>query len=107
MKHTLYHFFIKKKIILDYPKSAAVIFFPADSRTSSNQPLKFYCISSIDLQVRYISADWLKSMTKLCLVKLTLTLKIDVNDASYFIFNFENTISRTKSPLSYDADSYR
>ena len=29
---------IKKKIILNYPKSAAMGFFPRDSRTSSKQP---------------------------------------------------------------------
>ena len=28
----------KKKVILNYPKSAAMGFFPRDSRTSSKQP---------------------------------------------------------------------
>ena len=40
-------FIIEKKITLDYPKSAAMGFFPRDSRMSPKQPwfkpLKFYC----------------------------------------------------------------
>ena len=37
--YTQYTFFnIKKKIGLNYPKSAAMGFFPRDSRTSSKQP---------------------------------------------------------------------
>ena len=31
-------FYIKSKIILNYPKSAALEFFPGDSSTSANQP---------------------------------------------------------------------
>ena len=38
-EYTQYTIFnIKMKIILNYPKSAAVGFFPRDSRTSSKQP---------------------------------------------------------------------
>ena len=38
-EYTQYPIFnIKMKIILNYPKSAAVFFFPRDSRTSSKQP---------------------------------------------------------------------
>ena len=38
-EHTQYTIFnIKKKITLNYPKSAAMSFFPRDSRTSSKQP---------------------------------------------------------------------
>ena len=36
IQHT--SFIIRKKIILDYPKSAAMGFFPRDSRMSSKQP---------------------------------------------------------------------
>ena len=35
MKHTIYHFQYKKKITLNYPKSAAMEFFHRDSRKSS------------------------------------------------------------------------
>ena len=46
-KYTIFN--TKKKITLNYPKSAAMGFFPRDSRTSSKQPsvfepLKCYCI---------------------------------------------------------------
>ena len=38
-KYTQYSIFIiKKKITLNYPKSAGKGFFPRDSRTSSKQP---------------------------------------------------------------------
>ena len=38
-EYTQYTFFnVKKKIGLSYPKSAAMGFFPRDSRTSSKQP---------------------------------------------------------------------
>ena len=38
-EYTQYIIFdIKRKITLNYPKSAAQGFFPRDSRTSSNQP---------------------------------------------------------------------
>ena len=36
--HNIPFFIIKKKIIPDYSKSAAMRFFPRDSRTSSKQP---------------------------------------------------------------------
>ena len=35
-QYTIFH--IKKKIIINYPKSAAVGFVPRDSRMSSKQP---------------------------------------------------------------------
>ena len=51
-------FVIKTKIAPDYSKSAAMGFFPRDSRTSSKQPweiepsvfeqLKFYCMFLLD-----------------------------------------------------------
>ena len=56
-QHTIFNY-RKKKISLNYPKSAAMDFFPRDSKTSSKQPwvneslefepLKFYCILKID-----------------------------------------------------------
>ena len=36
-------FNIKKKIALNYPKSATMGFFPRNSKTSLKQPLKLYC----------------------------------------------------------------
>ena len=40
MIHTIYHFQYKKENHLYYPESAAIVFFPRDSRTGSKQRWK-------------------------------------------------------------------
>ena len=62
--HSIPFLNIKKKIILNYPKSATMGFVPRDSRRCSKQPtvfepLKFYCI--IVVLLFYIHGKHLRS----------------------------------------------